>query len=60
MRRAASLTRALGQEVEKFKDNRQILNLVMAYIPELTISPIYKKMKEMDAKNKIYKQTNLN
>ena len=43
-----SIIRALGQEVEKFKDNRQILNLVMAYIPELTISPIYKKMKEID------------
>ena len=40
-----SIIRALGQEVEKFKDNKQILNLVMAYIPELTISPIYKKQK---------------
>ncbi len=43
-----SIIRALGQEVEKFKDNKQILNLVMAYIPELTISPIYKKKKEID------------
>ncbi|MDD3846838.1 MAG: PEP/pyruvate-binding domain-containing protein [Syntrophorhabdaceae bacterium] len=43
-----SIIRALGQEVEKFKDNKQILNLVMAYIPELTISPIYKKRKEID------------
>ncbi len=43
-----SIIRALGKEVEKFKDNKQILNLVMAYIPELTISPIYKKRKEID------------
>lgn len=43
-----SIIRALGQEVEKFKDNKQILNLVMAYIPELTISPIYKKNKDID------------
>ncbi len=43
-----SIIKALGQEVEKFKDNRHILNLVMAYIPELTISPIYKKKKEID------------
>ena len=43
-----SIIRALGKEVEKFKDNKQILNLVMAYIPELTISPIYKKTKEID------------
>nr|MBP7529753.1 hypothetical protein [Syntrophorhabdaceae bacterium] len=44
----SSIIKALGQEVEKFKDNRHILNLVMAYIPELTISPIYKKKKEID------------
>ncbi|MEN6616680.1 MAG: PEP/pyruvate-binding domain-containing protein [Syntrophorhabdus sp.] len=43
-----SIIRALGQEVEKFKDNKRILNLVMAYIPELTISPIYKKLKDID------------
>ncbi len=43
-----SITRALGQELEKFKDNKQILNLVMAYIPELTISPIYEKKKDID------------
>jgi pyruvate,orthophosphate dikinase len=43
-----SIVKALGQEVEKFKDNKHILNLVMAYIPELTISPIYKKRKEID------------
>ncbi len=43
-----SIIRALGKEAEKFKDNKQILNLVMAYIPELTISPIYKKKKDID------------
>jgi pyruvate, orthophosphate dikinase len=43
-----SIIRALGKEVEKFKHNKQILNLVMAYIPELTISPIYKKTKDID------------
>ncbi len=43
-----SVIRTLGQELEKFKDNKQILNLVMAYIPELTISPIYKKKKDID------------
>ncbi len=43
-----SVIRTLGQELEKFKDNKHILNLVMAYIPELTISPIYKKKKEID------------
>ena len=43
-----SIIRALGKEVEKFKDNKRILNLVMAYIPELTISRIYDKKKEID------------
>ncbi len=43
-----SVVRALSQELEKFKDNKQILNLVMAYIPELAISPIYKKKKDID------------
>ncbi|MHB8108724.1 MAG: PEP/pyruvate-binding domain-containing protein [Syntrophorhabdaceae bacterium] len=43
-----SIIRALSQEVEKFKDNKRILNLVMAYIPELTISPIYKKLSDID------------
>ena len=43
-----SVIRTLGQELEKFKDNKAILNLVMAYIPELAISPIYKKKREID------------
>ncbi len=38
----------LNAELEKFKDNKQILNLVMAYTPELTISPIYKRNVHID------------
>lgn len=38
----------LGEELEKFRNNKQILNLVMAYIPELSISPLYKRSKETD------------
>ncbi len=38
----------LNAEVEKFKDNKQILNLVMAYNPELAISPIYTRNKRLD------------
>ncbi len=43
-----AIIRTLSAEVEKFKDNKQILNLVMAYIPELAISPLYKRNKEID------------
>jgi pyruvate,orthophosphate dikinase len=42
------IIRTLSAELEKFKDNKQILNLVMAYIPELAISPIHKRNKKMD------------
>jgi len=42
------IIRTLSAELEKFKDNKQILNLVMAYIPELAISPIHKRNKSMD------------
>jgi pyruvate,orthophosphate dikinase len=38
----------LTAELERFKDNKQILNLVMAYSPELTISSIYRKNKALD------------
>ncbi|NLW34588.1 MAG: pyruvate, phosphate dikinase [Syntrophorhabdus aromaticivorans] len=38
----------LTAELERFKDNKQILNLVMAYSPELAISSIYKKNKHLD------------
>ncbi|MBA4416514.1 MAG: hypothetical protein C0392_01180 [Syntrophus sp. (in: bacteria)] len=43
-----AIIRTLNAELEKFKDNKQILNLVMAYMPELTISTIYKKNKQTD------------
>jgi len=43
-----AIIRTLSAELEKFKDNKQILNLVMAYIPELTISPLYKRNKDID------------
>ncbi len=43
-----AIIRTLAAELEKFKDNKQILNLVMAYIPELAISPLYKRSKEID------------
>lgn len=43
-----AIIRALNAEREKFKDNKQILNLVMAYIPELTISTFHKKNKNID------------
>lgn len=43
-----NIIKNLNAELEKFKDNKQILNLVMAYIPELAISPIYKTDKHTD------------
>ena len=43
-----AVIRTLSAELEKFKDNKKILNLVMAYIPELAISTLYKKNKETD------------
>jgi pyruvate,orthophosphate dikinase len=43
-----NIIKNLNAELEKFKDNKQILNLVMAYIPELAISPIYKADKNTD------------
>jgi pyruvate,orthophosphate dikinase len=43
-----AVIRTLGAELEKFKDDKQILNLVMAYIPELAISTLYKKNKDAD------------
>ncbi|MCK9363579.1 MAG: PEP-utilizing enzyme [Syntrophales bacterium] len=39
---------ALSGELEKFKDNRNILNQVMAYTPELAISSLYLKNKRVD------------
>ncbi len=43
-----AIIRTLSAELEKFKDNKQILNLVMAYTPESAISPLYKRNKEID------------
>ena len=34
--------------LEKFKDNKQILKLVMSYNPELAVSSFYKKNKRVD------------
>jgi pyruvate,orthophosphate dikinase len=44
----SAVIRTLSAELEKFKDNKEILNLVMAYIPELAISTLYKKNKDAD------------
>lgn len=38
----------LSAEREKFKENKQILNLVMAYSPELTISSLYRANRKTD------------
>jgi len=38
----------LNAELERFKDNKQILNLVMAYSPDLAISSIYQRDKHLD------------
>lgn len=43
-----AIIRTLNAELDKFKDSKQILNLVMTYTPELTISPIYKKNRQTD------------
>jgi pyruvate,orthophosphate dikinase len=38
----------LGAELERFREHKQILNLVMAYNPELTVTPIHKADRRMD------------
>ncbi len=38
----------LSEELEKFKDNKRILNMVMAYEPELTVTSIYRPDKKID------------
>ena len=43
-----TIIRNLNAELEKFKDNKQILTLVMRYIPELAVSPIYGANKNTD------------
>jgi len=43
-----SVIRTLNAEAEKFRDNKQILKIVMAYNPDLTIASFYKKDKRLD------------
>jgi pyruvate,orthophosphate dikinase len=43
-----AVIRTLRAELEKFKGNKKILNLVMAYIPELAVTTLYKKNKATD------------
>ena len=43
-----AVIRTLSAELEKFKGNKKILNLVMAYIPELAVSTLYKKNRDTD------------
>jgi len=43
-----TVIKTLNAEAEKFKDNKQILKVVMAYNPELTVSSFYKKNKRID------------
>jgi len=43
-----AVIKTLNAESEKFKDNEQILKVVMAYNPELTVSSFYKKNKKLD------------
>ncbi len=43
-----SILRTLQAELEKFKENKQILTLVMSYNPEMTITPLYKRNKRLD------------
>jgi pyruvate, orthophosphate dikinase len=43
-----SILRTLQAELEKFKENKQILTLVMSYNPEMTITPLYQRSKKLD------------
>ena len=43
-----AVIRTLSAELERFKNDKHILNLVMSYIPELAISTLYKKHKDAD------------
>ncbi|OGP50959.1 MAG: hypothetical protein A2Y79_10360 [Deltaproteobacteria bacterium RBG_13_43_22] len=43
-----SILRTLQAELEKFKENKQILTLVMSYNPEMTITPLYRRSKRLD------------
>ena len=43
-----AVIKTLDAELEKFKDNKRILNLLMDYNPELAVSPIYGKNGSLD------------
>ena len=43
-----AVIRTLNAELEKFKDNKRILNLLMDYNPELAVSSIYSKNARLD------------
>ena len=43
-----AIIRTLSAELEKFKDNKMILNIVMDYAPELAIATLYGKNKHAD------------
>lgn len=43
-----AIIRTLSAEREKFKDNKQTLDLVMAYNPEAAISSLHKQNREID------------
>ena len=43
-----SILRTLQAELERFKKNKQILTIVMAYDPEMTITPLYQRNTRLD------------
>ena len=43
-----SVIKTLNAELDKFKDNKRILNLLMDYNPELAVSSIYSKNDRLD------------
>ena len=43
-----AVIKTLNAELEKFKDNKRILNLLMDYNPELAVSSIYSKNARLD------------
>ena len=45
-----SILRTLQAELEKFKENKQILTLVMSYDPEMTITPLTSAIKDSTTK----------
>jgi pyruvate,orthophosphate dikinase len=43
-----SILQTLQDAVDKFQDQKQILTLVMAYDPEMTVTPLYKRTPKID------------